>query len=86
MKKLYFFALAAFVAMMGLTACGDDNDQLTDSRLTHYVVLELQGNSTEEVILGSSYYLHGYQCRRVPLVGDPHRGRLRPHRHGRHLG
>lgn len=55
MKKLYFFALAAFVAMMGLTACGDDNDQLTDSRLTHYVVLELQGNSTEEVILGSSY-------------------------------
>ena len=55
MKKLYLFALAAVVAMMGLTACGDDNDQLTDSRLTHYVVLEMLGNPTEEVILGSSY-------------------------------
>lgn len=53
MKKIYFFALATLVAMVGLTACGDD--QLTDSRLTHYVVLEMGGNEFEEVILGTSY-------------------------------
>ena len=30
--------------LLGLTSCNDDKDELTDSRLTYYADLQLQGD------------------------------------------
>lgn len=55
MKKVYLFGLIMGLALVGLTSCNDDEDQLTDSRLTNYAVLELQGDEFMPVALGSSF-------------------------------
>ena len=43
------------MSVFGLTSCNDDNDELTDSRLTYYVNLEMQGDAFVQVPIGSSY-------------------------------
>ena len=44
MKKIYLYAIALLMSSVAFTSCNDDNDQLTDSRITYYVVLEMQGD------------------------------------------
>lgn len=41
--------------VLSLSSCKDDNDQLTDSRLTYYVNLQMLGDSFVQVPIGSSY-------------------------------
>ena len=43
------------MSVFGLTSCNDDNDELTDSRLTYYVNLEMQGDAFVQVPIGTSY-------------------------------
>lgn len=54
MKKA-FYTLVACLLALGFSACSDDNDALTDTTLTNYVNLILQGDEFVEVPLGSSY-------------------------------
>lgn len=42
------------LGLVGLTSC-DDNDDLTDSRLTYYAMLDMQGDDFIAVPVGSSY-------------------------------
>lgn len=57
MKKLYIFAMTLFVAAMGIafTSCNDDKDQLTDSRITYYVTLEMLGDDFIAIPKGSTF-------------------------------
>ena len=43
------------MSVFSLTSCNDDNDELTDSRLTYYVNLEMQGDAFVQVPIGTSY-------------------------------
>ena len=43
------------MAVLGFTSCNDDEDQFTDSRLTYYVALELNGDAFVQVPIGTSY-------------------------------
>ena len=52
MKKIFLYSFMA-LALAGFTSCGDD--ELTDSRLTYYAVLELQGDDFVTVPVGTSY-------------------------------
>jgi len=54
MKKIYLFGLLA-LGMLALSSCNDDNDELTDSRLTYYAALELQGDEFMTVPIGSEF-------------------------------
>lgn len=40
---------------LGFSSCNDDNDELTDSRLTYYPVLEMAGDEIIEVPIGTAY-------------------------------
>ena len=61
----------------GFTSCNDDNDELTDSRLTYYVNLEMQGDAMMLVPVGTSFTdpgvkatLAGEDCQdRVKITG-----------------
>lgn len=55
MKKIFLYGLMFGMSVFGLTSCNDDNDELTDSRLTYYVNLEMQGDAFVQVPIGSSY-------------------------------
>lgn len=55
MKKILFYTLMLCAGMTGLTSCNDDEDQLTDSRLTYYPVLELNGDEVVTVPVGTAY-------------------------------
>lgn len=55
MKKALLYTMALWAIMIGFTACNDDNDAHTDSRLTTYPVMELQGEKFVEVNLGDPY-------------------------------
>lgn len=54
MKKIYLFGLIMALGLVGLTSC-DGNDNLTDSRLTYYAVLDMQGDDFIAVPVGTSY-------------------------------
>ena len=43
------------MSVFSLTSCNDDKDELTDSRLTYYVNLEMQGDAFVQVPIGTSY-------------------------------
>ena len=43
------------MSVLGLTSCNDSNDELTDSRLTYYVNLEMLGDAFVQVPIGTSY-------------------------------
>lgn len=65
------------MSAFGFTSCNDDEDQLTDSRLTYYVNLELQGDEMMIVPLGTTFTdpgvkatLAGQDCQdRVEITG-----------------
>lgn len=54
MKKIFLYGLMLGLSVFGLTSCSDD-EQLTDSRLTYYVNLELQGDEMMLVPIGTSF-------------------------------
>ena len=55
MKKIYLFGLLLAGVLLGLTSCNDDNDELTDSRLTYYADLQMQGDEFMLVPIGSTF-------------------------------
>ena len=59
MKKILLYGLMLCLSVTALTSCNDDNDQLTDSRLTYYPVLEIQGDDFVQVPIGTSYTEQG---------------------------
>jgi len=54
MKKILLYSFALCAMVFALTSC-DDDEQLTDSRLTYYAVIDIQGDEFVEVPIGSSY-------------------------------
>ncbi len=54
MKKIFFYGLMLGMSVFGLTSCSDDYDT-TDSRLTYYVNLEMQGDAFVQVPIGTTY-------------------------------
>ena len=55
MKKIFLYSLMLGMSVVSLTSCTDDKDDLTDSRLTYYVNLEMQGDAFVTVPIGTSY-------------------------------
>ena len=55
MKKIFLYSIMLGMAVFGFTSCNDDEDQLTDSRLTYYVNLEIQGDAFVQVPIGTPY-------------------------------
>ncbi len=55
MKKIYLFGLLLAGVLLGLTSCNDDKDELTDSRLTYYADLQMQGDEFMAVPVGSKF-------------------------------
>lgn len=55
MKKIFIYSLMLGMSVLGLTSCNDDNDQLTDSRITYYVDLDMQGDAFVQLPIGTSY-------------------------------
>ncbi len=54
MKKIYLFGLLA-LGMLALSSCNDGKDELTDSRLTYYADLQMQGDEFMLVPVGSKF-------------------------------
>ena len=54
MKKI-FLSLMLGMSLFSLTSCNDSKDELTDSRLTYYVKLDMQGDAFVQVPIGGSY-------------------------------
>lgn len=54
MKKI-FLSLMLGMSLFSLTSCNDSKDELTDSRLTYYVKLDMQGDAFVQVPIGSTY-------------------------------
>lgn len=54
MKKILFYTLMFCLASVGFTSCSDD-DELTDSKVTYYATLEIQGDEFTLVPLGTNY-------------------------------
>ena len=50
------------MSVFGLTSCNDDEDQLTDTRVTHFAVLELLGDEWIEMNVGDSFTDPGYKA------------------------
>ncbi len=73
MKKIFLYATALLLSSVAFTSCNDDKDELTDSRLTNYVVLEMQGDEFVTVPLGSTYVDAG--CK-ATLAGQDASSRL----------
>ena len=54
MKKI-FLSLMLGMSLFSLTSCNDSKDELTDSRLTYYVKLDMLGDAFVQVPIGSTY-------------------------------
>ena len=55
MKKIYLFGLLLAGVLLGLTSCNDDKDELTDSRLTYYADLQMQGDEFMAIPVGTPF-------------------------------
>lgn len=55
MKKILIFSLTACLVMLGFTSCNDDDDALTDTKLTYYVDLQLQGDEFMLIPIGTNF-------------------------------
>jgi hypothetical protein len=55
MKKIFLYSLMLCLSTFAFTSCNDDNDELTDSRLTYYVNLEMLGDAFVQVPIGTPY-------------------------------
>lgn len=54
MKKIYLFGLVV-LGLLAFSSCNDDNDELTDSRLTYYADLIMEGDEFMIVPVGTEY-------------------------------
>ena len=54
MKKIFLYGFMLGMTAFGLTSC-DKDEELTDSRLTYYVNLELQGDEMMLVPIGTTF-------------------------------
>lgn len=54
MKKLYLLGLLT-LGMLTLASCNDDNDELTDSRLTYFAELQMEGDDFMIVPVGTEF-------------------------------
>jgi len=59
MKKIYLFGLALCIGSLGLTSCNKD-EQLTDSRVTHFANIELLGGDFIELNVGDTWTDPGF--------------------------
>lgn len=55
MKKILFYTLMLCLSSFALTSCNDDNDELTDAKVTYYPTLEIQGDKFTLVPIGTAY-------------------------------
>ena len=55
MKKIFVYGFMLCTVALGLTSCNDDEDQLTDTRVTNYIVLNLVGDEVVYVDVNSNY-------------------------------
>lgn len=55
MKKILFYTLMLCLSSFALTSCNDDNDELTDAKVTYYPTLEIQGDEITLVPIGTAY-------------------------------
>ena len=55
MKKIFLYGLMLCSTVFGFTSCNDDEDQLSDTRITYYVNMDLQGEEMTLIPLGSAY-------------------------------
>lgn len=55
MKKIFLYSLILGLSVLGLTSCSDDDYDKTDSRITYYVSLDMQGDAFVQVPIGTSY-------------------------------
>jgi len=55
MKKILFYIFALSMVVTGLTSCNDDNDELTDSKITNYAVFSMKGDAFTVSPIGITY-------------------------------
>jgi hypothetical protein len=55
MKKIFLYGLMFCATAFGFTSCNDDNDQLTDTRVTNYILLTVNGDEVVYVDANSTY-------------------------------
>ena len=55
MKSKILYGLAFCMMLFCFSSCNDDNDELTDSKLTYYPIFSLQGDAFTLSSLGSKY-------------------------------
>ncbi len=67
MKKKFIYGLILCAAAASLTSCNDNKDQLTDTRITNYIVLTVNGDKVVYVDAGSPYEDEG--CK-AELAGE----------------
>ena len=60
MKKILLSGLAVCLSAFMLTSCNDGEDQLTDTRVTHFADLQLQGDELIVLNVGEPYVEPGY--------------------------
>lgn len=54
MKKIYLLGLLAF-GLLAMSSCNDGKDELTDSHLTYYANLQMEGDAFMAVPVGSDF-------------------------------
>lgn len=54
MKKILFYTLLFCLASVGFTSCSDD-EELTDSKITYYPEMEIQGDKFTILPIGTPY-------------------------------
>lgn len=60
MKKIFLYGLMLCSTVFAFTSCNDDEDQLTDTRVTHYATIELLGDEFIKMNLGDPWVEPGY--------------------------
>ena len=60
MKKIFLYGLLLCSTVFAFTSCNDDEDQLTDTRVTHYATIELLGDEFIKMNLGDPWVEPGY--------------------------
>lgn len=68
MKKILFYTLLLCLSSFALTSCNDDNDELTDAKVTYYPTMEIQGDEFTLVPIGTNYVEQG--CKAVQKGED----------------
>ena len=55
MKKIFLYGFTLCMTALTLTSCNDDNDELTDTRVTNYILLTINGDEDVYVEANSDY-------------------------------